>query len=101
MTERLYYDDAYLTSFDAVVTECVERDGAWHVRLDRSAFYPTSGGQPFDTGTLSGANVLDVYVGEDHDVYHVVDQALEVGSSVHGEIDWTRRFFALIVHVSY
>ena len=44
MTERLYYDDAYLTEFDAAVTECVERDGKCHVRLDRSAFYPTSGG---------------------------------------------------------
>ncbi len=92
MTERLYYDDAYLTEFDAAVTECVERDGKCHVRLDRSAFYPTSGGQPYDTGTLGDARVTDVYVGEDHDVYHVTDRPLAVGATVHGHIDWPRRF---------
>ena len=43
MTERLYYNDAYLTEFDAVVTDCVEKDGAYHVKLNLSAFYPTSG----------------------------------------------------------
>lgn len=92
MTERLYYDDAYLTEFDAVVTECVASDGRYLVRLDRSAFYPTSGGQPYDMGTLGGANILDVYVGEDHDVYHAVDAPLKVGERVHGKIDWPRRF---------
>ena len=92
MTERLYYDNAYLTEFDARVTGCAERDGAWQVRLDRSAFYPTSGGQPYDTGTLGGAQVLDVYVGEDGDVYHVVETPLEEGQGVHGRIDWARRF---------
>lgn len=92
MTERLYYDDAYLTKFDAVVTECRAADGKTVVRLDRSAFYPTSGGQPYDTGTLDGARVIDVYVGEDHDVYHVTDRPLAVGATVHGRIDWPRRF---------
>ena len=52
MTERLYYDDAYLTEFDAAVTSCDECDGRYHVYLDRSAFYPTSGGQPYDTGDI-------------------------------------------------
>lgn len=92
MTERLYYDNAYLTEFDAKVTECTEKDGRYTVRLDRSAFYPTSGGQPFDTGALGAANVLDVYVGEDQEVYHVTDAPLEVGAAVHGKIDWPRRF---------
>ena len=92
MTDRLYYDDSYLTSFDAVVDACVERDGAYHVRLDRSAFYPTSGGQPFDTGTINGIPVTDVYVVEDHDVWHVLEAPAAVGTPVHGEIDWPRRF---------
>ena len=92
MTERLYYDDSYLTEFDAAVTHCEQRDGQYHVRLDRSAFYPTSGGQPFDTGTIGPANVADVYVGEDHDVWHVVDRPLAVGEKVYGRIDWPRRF---------
>ena len=93
MTERLYYDDAYLTAFDAVVTECAAgEDGQYLVKLDRSAFYPTSGGQPYDTGTIGGARVLDVYVDEAHDVCHVVDGPLAVGEVVRGEIDWPRRF---------
>ena len=92
MTERLYYDDAYLTEFDGRVVECVEKDGAFHVRLDRSAFYPTSGGQPFDTGTLNGAAVTDVCVSQDHDIVHVTDRPLAVGEPVHGMIDWSRRF---------
>lgn len=92
MTERLYYDDAYMIEFDATVLECIGRDGAHHLRLDRSAFYPTSGGQPYDTGTLDGANVIDVYVGEEGDVWHVLDAPLEVGKVVHGRIDWPRRF---------
>ncbi len=92
MTERLYYDDAYLTEFDGTVLECIEKDGACHVRLDRSAFYPTSGGQPYDTGTLGGARVMDVDVDGAGEVWHAVDAPLQVGSTVHGEIDWPRRF---------
>ena len=59
MTERLYYDDSYLWQFDAVVTSVKngKRPGEWEVTLDRSAFYPTSGGQPFDTGTLGYGKV--------------------------------------------
>ena len=92
MTERLYYDDAYLTEFYACVLACEEREGGWHVRLDRSAFYPTSGGQPNDTGTLGDARVLDVYVDEAGEVWHALDRPLEVGSAAHGTIDWPRRF---------
>ena len=93
MTERLYYDDAYLTEFDGRVVECVPADAGFRLRLDRSAFYPTSGGQPFDTGTLNGASVTDVFVGEqDHEVWHVTDRAFNVGEAVHGVIDWSRRF---------
>ena len=92
MTERLYYDDAYLTEFDAEVVECEPCDGGFRLRLDRSAFYPTSGGQPHDTGTLNGARVLDVIVGEDGDVWHIVDALLAKETAVHGRIDWSRRF---------
>ena len=92
MTERLYYDDATLTEFDATVLECVPDNGAYRVRLDRSAFYPTSGGQPFDTGALGGAAVSDVFVGEEGDVWHVVEAPLSPGQAVRGVIDWPRRF---------
>ena len=100
MTQRLYYDDAYLTEFDAEVLECVGADGAYRVRLDQSAFYPTSGGQPFDTGVLNGSKVVDVYVGEDRDVWHVVDAPLAVGERVHGAIDWPRRFDHMQQHAA-
>ena len=92
MTERLYYDDAYLTEFDAVVTDCAQAGDGWRVRLDRSAFYPTSRGQPHDTGTLNDAHVLDVLVGEDGDVWHIADAPLAAGEAAHGKIDWPRRF---------
>ena len=92
MTDRLYYNDTYLREFDAQVLECCEKDGNYHVKLNRSAFYPTSGGQPFDTGVLGGANVSDVYVDNDGEVWHVVDAALTEGTGVHGVIDWERRF---------
>ena len=62
MTERLYYDDAYLLAFEARVLEVRPNGENYDVLLDRSAFYPTSGGQPFDTGLLGDAQVLDVNV---------------------------------------
>lgn len=92
MTERLYYNDAYLKEFDAAVLACEPERDAWRVRLDRSAFYPTSGGQPYDTGTLGGANIVDVYVDKDGEMWHVVDAPLAVGARVEGRIDWVRRF---------
>lgn len=88
MTERLYYQDCYLREFRANVIE-TSPDGL-RVYLDRTAFYPTSGGQLFDIGTLGGANVTDV-VDEAERVAHVVDAPLRVGE-VAGEIDWARRF---------
>ena len=92
MTERLYYDNAYLTEFDAVVTQISERDGRMIVALDRSAFYPTSGGQPYDTGTINDAQVTDVFVDGEGEVWHEVDRAFAIGERVHGRIDWPRRF---------
>ena len=92
MTDRLYYDDTYLTEFDAQVLECRKTDGGFEVLLDRSAFYPTSGGQPYDTGKLGGAHVTDVYVDDSGEVWHVVDAQLKQGEPVHGSIDWSRRF---------
>lgn len=87
-TQRLYYDDAYRTEFDARVA-AVRPDG-W-VALDRSAFYPTSGGQPFDTGALNGVRVTGVEV-EENVVWHQTDGAFRPGEAVHGVIDWPRRW---------
>jgi alanyl-tRNA synthetase len=88
MTERLYYNDCYLRQFQARVMT-VSEDGR-RVSLDRTAFYPSSGGQPFDVGRLGGVAVLDV-VDEDDRVVHVLDAPLAAGD-VTGEVDWARRF---------
>lgn len=91
MTERLYYTDATLTSFDARIVERRETERGPAVRLDRTAFYPTSGGQPHDTGVLAGSPVRDVWDDEDGNVWHLLD-TLPDNDTVSGVIDWGRRF---------
>ena len=93
MTERLYYDQTYLREFDARILEKRTENGQTLLRLDRSAFYPTSGGQPFDTGTLGVFRVTDVFVDDAGEVWHKVEgDGLCEGDAVHGVIDWNRRF---------
>lgn len=94
MTTRLYYTDSYRTEFDAAVTAVTELDGRPALVLDRTCFYPTSGGQPYDTGTLDGLRIVDVTAANDV-VYHILDQPADpalVGQRVNGQIDWPRRF---------
>jgi len=91
MTERLYYHDATLCQFTARVLEQKQTDRGPAVRLDRTAFYPTSGGQPFDVGKLNGIAVLDVWEDNEDAVWHLLEQLPE-GDAVGGEIDWERRF---------
>ena len=90
-TEKLYYADAYLKTFDATVLSCEAAKNGYIVTLDRTAFYPEGGGQPADHGALNGVAVTDVHE-KDSVVLHTCAAALEVGSTVHGEIDWVRRF---------
>ncbi len=96
MTERLYYDQTYLKEFDASVTQLKEENGGCWAALDRSAFYPTSGGQPHDTGVIESASgcvrVTDVETDAEGEVWHRVEGSLTVGDTVHGCIDWERRF---------
>jgi len=103
--ERLYYADSTLTQFTATVTDIRERSrtggtSLWQVALDRSAFYPTSGGQPHDTGTLtatapSGARleapIVDVEEDEQGEVWHLTPKPLLAGTQVEGRIDLDRR----------
>jgi alanyl-tRNA synthetase len=107
MTTRLYYTDPYLQAFDAIVARVDRTPERLSVILDRTAFYPTSGGQPFDTGQLGDFRVIDVIDEEDGTIAHVLDQgrrtdegprtdqgprALDQGQTVRGSIDWPRRF---------
>src|SRR5471032_1837723 len=89
MTERLYYTDARLTEFTARVVE-VAGD---RVYLDRTAFYPTSGGQLFDIGTLGDARVVDV-VDEKERIAHVLEKppSFSPNDELKAHVDWTRRF---------
>lgn len=97
MTELLYLRDAYATNFSSVVTAV--RDQA--VALDATLFYPTGGGQPHDTGTLAGLAVVDVRK-EGADVWHTVEGGPlpEVGATVEGEIDWSRRHQLMRTHTA-
>ena len=88
MTDRLYYHDAYLADFDATVIDRAE-DGR-RVYLDRTAFYPTSGGQPFDTGRLGEVAVVEV-VDEGERIAHLLAGPV-AGDRVRGRVDWPRRF---------
>jgi alanyl-tRNA synthetase len=92
MTERLYYTNAYLKEFDATVLDVVsDADGRSAAILDRTAFYPTSGGQPFDTGALGDSRVVDVVDRDDGAVLHIVEGKVLAGPT-YGRIDWDRRF---------
>ncbi len=88
MTERLYYHDSYLQEFDATVLDTAD-DGR-RVYLDRTAFYPTSGGQPHDLGFIADSPVIDV-VDNGETIVHVVADGLIAGP-VHCRIDWARRY---------
>jgi alanyl-tRNA synthetase len=100
VTERLYYQDSRLLEFDARVVSLSELDdGQIAVTLDRTAFYPTGGGQPTDTGTLGDARVVDCIDAEDDGVMHVIQgPAPEVGDTVRGKVDWLRRLDHLQQH---
>jgi len=98
VTERIYYTDPYAAEFEATVVSIEalpgrdERDqGRRGAVLDRTAFYPTSGGQPFDVGLLGNARVVDVVDRDDGSILHVVEGDVVEGP-VHGQIDWSRRF---------
>lgn len=91
MTEKLFYEDAFLKEFSGTVLDCREENGKWVVLLDRTAFYPEGGGQPADQGTLGKVRVFDTQE-KDGDIFHFCDGPLTVGETVEGCIDWERRF---------
>jgi len=99
VTSRIYYTDPYCRRFEAVVTKAFEHEGRAAALLDKTAFYPTSGGQPFDVGALtarrgateSTVDVVDT-VDLDDEVGHILSAPLPAGTVVVGEIDWSRRF---------
>src|ERR1700681_3188380 len=90
-TERLYYHDSFLYSFDAQVLECAERGGRAAILLDRTAFYPTSGGQVHDTGTFMLEDETEISVSEvaeedDGGIWHFVSAPVPSGRKVRGRL---------------
>ena len=90
-TEKLYYQDPYLTAFTARVLSCEKSKSGWAVVLDRTAFYPEGGGQPEDHGTLGAVQVTDVHETKGV-IFHTCDGPVEIGTQVAGAVDWPRRF---------
>ena len=90
-TEKLYYQDPYLTAFTARVLSCEKSKSGWAVVLDRTAFYPEGGGQPADHGTLGAVRVTDVHETKGV-IFHTCDSPVEIGTQVAGAVDWPRRF---------
>jgi alanyl-tRNA synthetase len=94
-SERLYYDDSYTVRFVSLAAAVGEHQGRPAVELERTCFYPESGGQEADRGVLGDARVLDVQADEGERVWHILDAAgapVAAGEEVNGEVDWPRRF---------
>ena len=103
MVEELFRQDAYIREADAIVTAAEERG----VRLDRSIFYPTGGGQPGDTGFLrwdgGEAKIVDTVKADGGDVLHVLAPEAprpDVGTKVHTALDWERRHRHMRMHTA-
>ena len=87
---KLFENDSYLTRFTARVLSCAQGKKGYDVTLDQTAFFPEGGGQPYDTGTLGGVQVLEVH-DRGGQIVHTCAGPLEVGSQVEGIVDWERR----------
>lgn len=90
MTERLYYQDSYLRQFEATVVRAESTAHGCDVVLDATAFYPTSGGQPHDLGTVAGVRIQEV-IEHDDEIVHRLERPV-AGGRLEGAIDWDRRF---------
>ncbi len=91
MTEKLYDQNSYIQEFEATVISCTQTDNGYEIVLDKTAFFPTEGGQECDTGTLDGIVVKDVAL-KGEEICHYTDLPLEAGKTVHGAIDFEERY---------
>ncbi len=99
MTEKLYYIDAYIKEFDAEVTSVFADGDGYLVTLDRTAFFPSEGGQSADTGTIADRRVLDV-IERDGEIIHRLDGPLSIGERVHCTLDFDARFEKMQCHTA-
>jgi len=96
VTVRLYFDDPYLADFEAKIIRREEREDHLALVLNRTAFYPESGGQPADRGAINGVEVMDVQE-DDEEILHFVERDIP-GESVQGQVDWPLRFDRMQQH---
>jgi alanyl-tRNA synthetase len=96
---KLFYEDQYIREFTADVTDIKEKDGAYHVILDKTAFFPGGGGQFCDFGTIDNLEVINVYE-ENGVIYHVTKQKLIKTNGLRCSIDWERRQDGMHQHLA-
>lgn len=98
MTKRLYSEDSYKQSFDAVV-EKIEGNKVW---LDQTCFYPESGGQAGDTGSINNQKVIDTQFDPEKNITHVMESTpiFKIGDKTEGQIDWDKRYKIMRVHAA-
>lgn len=91
MTQRLFDEDSYIALFYATVLKCEKCGNGYCITLDKTAFFPTGGGQSCDTGKIGDAEICDVFE-KDGVIFHIADRELEVGKEYDCGIDWQKRF---------
>ena len=96
-TIKLYENDSYIKDFSATVVSCEEKDGAYYIVLDKTAFFPEGGGQDADKGKINDADVLDVHIKNDV-IYHKVNKPFEENQEVNCVLDWDTRFSRMQNH---
>ncbi len=96
-TIKLYENDSYIKEFSATVVSCEEKDGAYFLVLDKTAFFPEGGGQDADKGKIDGADVLDVQIKNDV-IYHKVNKSFNENQEVKCQLDWDIRFSRMQNH---
>jgi alanyl-tRNA synthetase len=97
VTEKLFYEDSHMITFSAIVETCEKVGDYYEAVLNRTAFFPEGGGQDADTGVIGGVRVFDVQE-RDGIIYHKLEGALEVGTTVEGMLDWEVRFSRMQQH---
>lgn len=91
MTQKLFYEDSFLSEFCATVSDCKKTEDGFEIILDKTAFFPNAGGQTCDKGTLNGICVKDVFLRDDC-IIHLTEKTIETGTAVNGKIDFADRF---------
>ena len=99
MTEKLYDADSFLSSFDAKVLSCEKTEKGFEITLDKTAFFPESGGQYGDSGKIGTAVIVQTYYRND-EIVHLSSEPLEVNTIVHCELNFEERFIKMQNHTA-